>query len=181
MPNIELWLSANIIFYITWDAGVADWRLRWSGLDTAGLVAERPTPAWTRGLIPRSCEDVVEFSWESSGRRPVSSAMVHAGNCAILALRRLGNPWNDVDELPRLMVFDFFGTKNLHPHRDRAGQSKSCAHLISTQAIRRAKCPNLQQNNCSDPKDVRNINVHTNHQIMKGPLCQKHVFLTTAS
>jgi hypothetical protein len=46
--------------------------------------------------------------------------MLHAFNRASLALRRLGNPWNDVDEGSRLMVFGFFGIENMHPHRHRA-------------------------------------------------------------
>ena len=62
IPNVGLWLRKNIILYITWLAAIADWRLRVSVLSTAGLVAERPSPAWTCTPIPRSCDEVPELS-----------------------------------------------------------------------------------------------------------------------
>ena len=47
----------DIIMYITWDAGVASWRLRKYVAAPAGFVPELPTPARKGGSTPHSLED----------------------------------------------------------------------------------------------------------------------------
>lgn len=103
-------------------------------LALAGFVAEHPTPAWTWGSIPHSCEDVHTFFCVVSARGVVASTMVDTVNCASLELRHLGNFWNDVDEGSSLLVFDFLGTVNMHLHWHRAFQFNSYAYVIFMEA-----------------------------------------------
>ena len=56
-PNVALWLPTDIVIYITWVAGVANWRLRLYVAAPASFVAELPTPAGKGGSTIHSSKD----------------------------------------------------------------------------------------------------------------------------
>ena len=56
-PNAALRLATDIIMYITWVAGAANWRLRKYVAAPAGFVPKLPTPAGKGGSTPHSSED----------------------------------------------------------------------------------------------------------------------------
>ena len=113
-----------------------------------GFVAEPPTPAWTWGSIPTSCEDVHALLCVVSATWFVASTMVVGVNCASLELRRLGNSWNDVDEGLGLRVLNLLETLNLHLHCFRAFQNNLYAYFIFMEAQQKVNSPNMEKPNC---------------------------------